>query len=138
MLDQSPPHSATGILLWKSVSCVSQATSCRVCCGMASAPAPAGSADLSVIFIRLSLLSFAVWNKGPSVRKAEPWYDWTANIHAHGSHRGKKERDKLFCTFYNLGHHQGEFPELLYVFILLSVSAYPSPKLMQEPPDLKN
>lgn len=49
MLAQSPPHPATRLLLWKSISCVSQAASCRVCYGMASAPAPAGSPDLSVI-----------------------------------------------------------------------------------------
>lgn len=99
MLDQSPPHPATRLLLWKSISCVSQAASCRVCYGMASAPAPAGS-PISVWFYQtLSLLSLAVWNKGSSVRSAESFSDWTASVYVHGSHR----KNKVCCSLLELG-----------------------------------
>lgn len=95
VLHQSPPHPATRFLLWTSISCESQATSCRVCCGMASAPAADGSADLSVI------LSDAGWNKGFSVRKKESWCSWTVGVYAHGSHG--KGRHTSFCGFLKQG-----------------------------------
>lgn len=58
-------------------STVYQATSCRVCCGMASAPAPDGNADRSIILS----------DKGFPVRKRESWCIWTVSVYAHGSHR---------------------------------------------------
>lgn len=101
MLDQSQPHPAARLLLWKSIICVSRAASCRVCFGMASALAPAGCTDLSVILSDSFSSEPCCLNKGSSVRNAEGSSDWTASVYVHGSHG--KNRHKLCCSLLELG-----------------------------------
>lgn len=129
---QSLPHPATKLLLWTSISCVSQATSCRVCCGMASAPAPDGSAGLCVILsnsivgTKDSLLRESVRRKGAGAVGQ--------SVYAHGSHR--EERHKLFCS-----PSKTRVSKVGFLSICLHPSfgsASYSSKLMHEPADLMN